>query len=60
MEAACARSGRHVEEVKLLLATKTVTLEKLQMAMQAGEVLFGKIKPRSFGTNSRLCSNTTG
>jgi PLP dependent protein len=22
MEAACARSGRHVEEVKLLLATK--------------------------------------
>lgn len=27
-----------------MLATKTVTLEKLQMAMQAGEVLFGENK----------------
>lgn len=44
MEAACARSGRRLEDVKLLLATKTVTLEKLQMAMQAGEVLFGENK----------------
>lgn len=44
MEAACFNSGRPVEDVKLLLATKTVTLEKLQMAMQAGEVLFGENK----------------
>jgi len=44
MEAACQASGRHVDEVKLLLATKTVTLEKLKSAMQAGEVLFGENK----------------
>lgn len=44
MEAACRNSGRPVEDVQLLLATKTVTLEKLQMAMQAGEVLFGENK----------------
>ncbi|KKO51610.1 YggS family pyridoxal phosphate-dependent enzyme [Paenibacillus sp. DMB20] len=44
MELACQTSGRKTEDVKLLLATKTVTLEKLQMAMQAGEVLFGENK----------------
>lgn len=44
MELACQASGRRIEDVKLLLATKTVTLEKLQMAMQAGEVLFGENK----------------
>lgn len=44
MELACQASGRKIEEVKLLLATKTVTLERLQMAMQAGEVLFGENK----------------
>lgn len=44
MELACQASGRRTEDVKLLLATKTVPLEKLQMAMQAGEVLFGENK----------------
>ena len=44
MELACQASGRKTEDVKLLLATKTVTLEKLQMAMRAGEVLFGENK----------------
>lgn len=44
MEAACHAAGRNIEEVKLLLATKTVTLEKLKIAMQAGEVLFGENK----------------
>lgn len=44
MELACQASGRKPEDVKLLLATKTVTLEKLQMAMHAGEVLFGENK----------------
>lgn len=44
MEAACKAAGRRPEEVQLLLATKTVTLEKLQLAMQAGEVLFGENK----------------
>ncbi|EPY12993.1 YggS family pyridoxal phosphate-dependent enzyme [Paenibacillus alvei] len=44
MELACQASGRKVEDVKLLLATKTVPLEKLQMAIQAGETLFGENK----------------
>lgn len=44
MELACRASGRNFEEVKLLLATKTVPLEKLQIAMQAGAALFGENK----------------
>ena len=44
MELACQASGRKIEDVKLLLATKTVPLEKLQMAIQAGETLFGENK----------------
>lgn len=44
MELACRDSGRRIEDVKLLLATKTVPLEKLHRAMQAGETLFGENK----------------
>lgn len=44
MELACQPSGRKIDDVKLLLATKTVPLEKLQMAIQAGETLFGENK----------------
>ncbi|MBV6716348.1 YggS family pyridoxal phosphate-dependent enzyme [Paenibacillus chitinolyticus] len=44
MELACQASGRKLEDVKLLLATKTVPLDKLQMAIQAGETLFGENK----------------
>lgn len=44
MELACQASGRKIENVKLLLATKTVPLEKLQMAIQMGETLFGENK----------------
>ena len=44
MELACEASGRKIEDVKLLLATKTVPLEKLKMAMKAGETLFGENK----------------
>lgn len=44
MELACQAVGRQKEEVKLLLATKTVPLEKLNIAMEAGEMLFGENK----------------
>ncbi|MET3212006.1 UNVERIFIED_CONTAM: pyridoxal phosphate enzyme (YggS family) [Paenibacillus sp. PvR008] len=44
MELACQASGRKIEDVKLLLATKTVQLEKLQIAIQAGETLLGENK----------------
>ncbi|WP_372007209.1 YggS family pyridoxal phosphate-dependent enzyme [Paenibacillus chitinolyticus] len=42
MDLACQASGRKIEDVKLLLATKTVPLDKLQLAIQAGETLFGE------------------
>ncbi|PYE47962.1 YggS family pyridoxal phosphate-dependent enzyme [Paenibacillus barcinonensis] len=41
---ACERSGRNIADVQLLLATKTVPLDKLQMAVQAGERWFGENK----------------
>ncbi|WP_068496805.1 YggS family pyridoxal phosphate-dependent enzyme [Paenibacillus kribbensis] len=44
MKLACQASGRKIVDVKLLLATKTVPIEKLEMAMQAGETLFGENK----------------
>ncbi|MNO62356.1 hypothetical protein D3C76_530290 [compost metagenome] len=44
MEQACEASGRKIKDVQLLLATKTVPIEKLQMAIQAGETLFGENK----------------
>ncbi|MEK3787355.1 YggS family pyridoxal phosphate-dependent enzyme [Paenibacillus sp. FSL K6-1230] len=44
MELACRTSGRQMEDVTLLLATKTVPLEKLQQAIRAGETLFGENK----------------
>ncbi|MGG3279213.1 YggS family pyridoxal phosphate-dependent enzyme [Paenibacillus solani] len=44
MELACQASGRKIEDVKLLLATKTVPPEKIQMAIQAGETLLGENK----------------
>lgn len=50
---ACQASGRNLEEIQLLLATKTVPLEKLQIAIQAGEVLFEeKTKLKNSETNS--------
>lgn len=44
MELVCQACGRKIDDVKLLLATKTVPLEKLQIAIQAGETLFGENK----------------
>ncbi|MNJ37654.1 hypothetical protein D3C77_324830 [compost metagenome] len=44
MKLACLASGRKIEDVQLLLATKTVPPEKLQVAMQAGANLFGENK----------------
>ncbi|GAA3400483.1 YggS family pyridoxal phosphate-dependent enzyme [Paenibacillus hodogayensis] len=44
MEHACQTSGRSHEDVQLLLATKTVSSEKLRLALQAGETLFGENK----------------
>lgn len=42
MEEACRNSGRPVDAVRLLLATKTVPEEKLRYAASQGELLFGE------------------
>ena len=44
--AACQRVGRKPEEVKLLLATKTVTPERIKIALKAGNTLIAENKIR--------------
>jgi pyridoxal phosphate enzyme (YggS family) len=41
---ACSQCGRKSDEVKLLLATKTVSAEKILIALQAGETLIAENK----------------
>ena len=40
--AACQRAHRNPEEVKLLLATKTVTPERIKVALRAGNTLIAE------------------
>ncbi|MFU1855509.1 YggS family pyridoxal phosphate-dependent enzyme [Sphingobacterium sp. NGMCC 1.201703] len=44
IERACQSSGRDSQEVKLLLATKTVTSERIKVALQAGQSLIAENK----------------
>ncbi len=44
MEAACMKAGRSPEEVRLLLATKTVLPENIIIALQHGETLIAENK----------------
>lgn len=44
IDRACLRSGRNRETVKLLLATKTVSSERIKLALQVGENLIGENK----------------
>lgn len=44
MKQACLRVNRNPEEVKLLLATKTVSAENIKVALNAGEQLIGENK----------------
>ena len=41
---ACVHTGRHTQEVRLLLATKTVSSDKIGIAMLEGETLMGENK----------------
>lgn len=41
---ACKKSGRNVDEVKLLLATKTVSAERIKIALENGETLIAENK----------------
>jgi len=60
MESACRASGRKIEDVKLLLATKTVPPEKIQMAIQAGEILFGENKAQELRDKYPLLQKENG
>ena len=42
--ASCLHSGRNSNEVKLLLATKTVSCENIKLSLQLGETLIGENK----------------
>lgn len=44
IENACHRIGRNPKEVKLLLATKTVSAEKIKIALETGVTLIGENK----------------
>lgn len=44
IQAACKRAGRNREEVRLLLATKTVDSEQIKFALKLGETLVGENK----------------
>lgn len=41
---ACEKTGRNPDEVKLLLATKTVTAERIKMALENGQTLIAENK----------------
>lgn len=44
MAEACKKAGRKPEEVKLLLATKTVPADRIKLALATGETLIGENK----------------
>ena len=44
MAEACKKAGRNPEEVKLLLATKTVSADRIKLALATGETLIGENK----------------
>lgn len=44
IQTACRRAGRNPDEVRLLLATKTVDSERIKLALQQGETLVGENK----------------
>ncbi|MFS4429722.1 YggS family pyridoxal phosphate-dependent enzyme [Chryseobacterium sp. S90] len=41
---ACEQSGRNIDEVKLLLATKTVSAERIKVALKHGQILIAENK----------------
>jgi pyridoxal phosphate enzyme (YggS family) len=44
IKAACEKSGRNVDDVKLLLATKTVSAERIKTALENGHTLIAENK----------------
>ena len=44
MQKACLESNRNSDDVKLLLATKTISADKIKIVLEAGETLIGENK----------------
>lgn len=44
IETACKVSDRNIEDVKLLIATKTVSTENIKTALESGQILIGENK----------------
>ncbi|WP_213279847.1 YggS family pyridoxal phosphate-dependent enzyme [Chryseobacterium indologenes] len=44
VKSACEQSGRNIDEVKLLLATKTVSAERIKVALEHGQTLIAENK----------------
>lgn len=57
IEAACRKVGRKKEDVQLLLATKTVSAEKIRMAIDVGEHLIAENKVQELTQKMPLLSN---
>jgi pyridoxal phosphate enzyme (YggS family) len=49
---ACEKTGRDPDSVKLLLATKTVTPDRIRIAIEAGETLLGENKIQEFAVKN--------
>lgn len=45
---ACKKSGRNIDEVRLLLATKTVDAERIKIAVETGEKLIGENRVQEY------------
>src|SRR5690554_3023643 len=57
IETACKEAGRAVDEVQLLLATKTVSAEKIQLAVEAGETIIGENKVQELRDKDAVLSS---
>ncbi len=55
---ACTKSGRDPNEVRLLLATKTVPPERIKIALEAGEKLIGENKVQEIKEKFEELKNT--
>jgi pyridoxal phosphate enzyme (YggS family) len=54
MHDSCAAAGREPSSVRLLAATKTVEVERIEQAMAAGQVLLGESRAQELRDKTRL------
>ncbi len=58
IEAACSKSNRNPDEVKLLLATKTVSVERIKIALNAGYTLIAENRVQELKEKYEALSDT--